>query len=231
MRGTLTIHKGNHVYVANNSLYGGSLGVGPLNQQTGLKDKGARLAWVVLENNVITSRVQLGHGSDHVAMRNNLIKRDDDIAIDMPGWSDDFDRGISDVYIVNNTVINNGTTGKFLKVGSAVAGVTITNNLYVAPNLTTGEHYAAPIQINNKDLAGFRLIANNVWPEPTILDSANGGINYVGDGNGNNGYKTPAEWEAYNVVHNDQYKDVKLGDTYKITLGGITAGASLKKAA
>ena len=85
--------------------------------------------------------------------------------------------------------------------------------------------------ILNKDLAGFRLIANNVWPEPTILDSADGGINYVGTSGGSSGYKTPAEWEAYNVVQNDQYEDVTLGSTYRITLGGVTAGSNLKKAA
>ncbi len=81
------------------------------------------------------------------------------------------------------------------------------------------------------DLSGFRLISNNVWPLPTILAYAEGGINYLGTKGDASCYKTPAEWEAYKQVKNDQYKDVTLSTSWKISLGGITAGSSLKKAA
>jgi hypothetical protein len=142
----------------------------------------------------------------------------------MPGYSDQYDRGTIDVYIEHNTVINNVTNGKFLKVSGALSGVTVINNVYVAPHLTIGDHNATPISINNKDLSGFKLIANNIWPD--AIETDDGGINYVGGD-----YKTPAQWEAYQVVQHDQYKDVALGSTYSITLGGVSAGATMKKAA
>ncbi len=45
------------------------------------------------------------------------------------------------------------------------------------------------------------------------------------------GYKTPSQWEAYSVVKIDQYDDVQLSDTYSATIGGVTAGAAMKRAA
>jgi hypothetical protein len=67
---------------------------------------------------------------------------------------------------------------------------------------------------------------------PTILDNADGGINYVGTSGSSAGYKTPTEWEAYSVVQHDQFKDVTPGgDSYLFTVGGTTAGASMKRAA
>jgi hypothetical protein len=116
-------------------------------------------------------------------------------------------------------------------VGGAVSGVTVSNNLYIAPNYVTGSASTAPLQILCGDLSGFRAISNNVWPMPTILNYADGGINWVGTAGNSSCYKTPAEWEAYNQVKGDQYKDVTLSTSYCVSLGGITAGANMKMAA
>ncbi|MEO6435307.1 MAG: hypothetical protein ABIP55_06045, partial [Tepidisphaeraceae bacterium] len=56
---------------------------------------------------------------------------------------------------------------------------------------------------------------------------AEGGINFVGTRSNSDCYKTPAEWEAYAQVKNDQYKDVVLSSDYLVSLGGITAGAHM----
>jgi hypothetical protein len=232
LRGTLTIHKGSYVWIAHNTLTDGSLGLGPLDSGAALDDKGARLAWVVIEQNTINAIVKVGHGTDHVSIRNNVLRDDDNIAFDVPGYSDQYDRGTSDVYVVHNTVLNNGKTGKFMHVGGRISGFTVTNNLYVAPNLVTGEYNAAPMEVETGDLSGFKVIADNVWPMPTITISAGGGINFVGTSSvvGNN-YKTPEEWEALPQVKHDQYKDVTLSTSYMVSLGGITAGADMQKAA
>jgi hypothetical protein len=87
------------------------------------------------------------------------------------------------------------------------------------------------MQIRNGDLSGFRVISDNVWPMPTILAYADGGINFVGTKSDSGSYKTPAEWEAYSQVRHDQYNDVTLSTSWKVSLGGITAGSSMKKAA
>jgi hypothetical protein len=164
-------------------------------------------------------------------VRDNVIMKNDGIAIDMKGYSAEYARGVKDVYIVHNTVINNAKGGKFLKVGGKVEAISVSNNLYVAPNYETGSSSTAPMQILCGDLSGFRTICDNVWPLPTITTYAEGGINYVGTGNNSSCYKTPAEWEAYAQVKHDQYKDVTLSTTYQVSLGGITAGAAMKKAA
>jgi hypothetical protein len=103
---------------------------------------------------------------------------------------------------VRNTVINNGSNGQFLHVGGAVDGVTLDNNLYVAPSLETGPYSAAPVDVDNGDLTGFRSISDNVWPQPTMHDGSGAGINIVGS------YKTATQWEAYVQVDHDQFKDV-----------------------
>jgi PKD repeat protein len=228
IKGTLTLHKGNFVYVAQNKLTEGAVGLGPLDGGAAVDDKGARLNWVVVEYNQVTdSPINVLTGVNHVAVRDNVIHRDGGTAIDMPGWSDLYDRGTSDVYIVHNTVINNDTTGKFLKVSGPVDGVTVMNNLFVAPKFQTGAYDAAPIQILNGNLSGFRVICDNVWPSPTILQFADGGINFVGAVGSSSSYKTPTEWDAYSQVYHEQYKDVTLTSSYMVSLGGITAGADM----
>ena len=96
-------------------------------------------------------------------------------------------------------------------------------NFYVAPSLETGPYSAAPVDIDNGDLAGFRSISDNVWPQPTMHDGSGAGINIVGS------YKTATQWEAYVQVDHDQFKDVTLSSSYMITLGGTTAGADMSK--
>jgi len=232
IRGVLTLHSGSYVYVAGNKISDSPLGLGPLDAGAGLDHKESRLSWTVIEKNTFKeSQVNVGHGTEHLSVRDNVILKNDGIAIDMKGYSAEYARGVKDVYIVHNTVINNATGGKFLKVGGKVEAITVSNNLYVAPNYETGSSNTAPMQILCGDLSGFRTISDNVWPLPTITTYADGGINYVGTGNNSSCYKTPAEWEAYAQVKNDQYKDVTLSTAYKITVGSVIAGADMKMAA
>ena len=231
LRGAMTIHQGTYVYVGHNTLNEGALGLGPLDAGAGLEDKGARLEYVVIEDNMLNTFIHLGHGTDHVDIRDNVLNDDNNAAIQVPGWSDQYDRGTSDVTITHNTGINNSANGKFLEVNGAVSGFTVTDNMYVAPNFVTGNFQSAPIQIKNKDLTGFTLIAGNVWPAPTILANANGGINYVGDAGTNAGYKTQADWENYAQVKDDQFQDVTLSSSYELSVNGALVGADMKMAA
>jgi PKD repeat protein len=117
VRGVLTLHSGTHVHVNNNKLADSPIGMGPLDQGAGLDHKESRLLYTVIENNILDeSQVNVRHGTEHAAIRNNVIMRDNANAIDVVGWSDQYARGTKDIYIVNNTAINNATGGKFLKV-------------------------------------------------------------------------------------------------------------------
>jgi hypothetical protein len=232
MRPTITLHKGSYVYVTGNKFTGSAVGIGPLNAGSGLNDIGARLKWAVLEKNIITdSPINLSHGVEGISIRDNVINRDNGVAFDLSGYSSQYQRGTKDVYIIRNTVLNSGVDGRFIKVGGMVQDVTLSYNLYYAPNLKTGQNQNAPVSITTSDLSGFREISNNIWPEVTILRLADGGINYVGSAGDSSGYKTAAEWEAYSQVKNDMYKDVTLTTSYKVSLGGITAGANMSRAA
>jgi len=62
-----------------------------------------------------------------------------------------------------------------------------------------------------------------------ILEYAQGGVNYVGSSGSQAAYKTPAEWDAYAQVSHEQYKDVALGSSYMVSMGGITAGAEMDR--
>jgi hypothetical protein len=102
-----------------------------------------------------------------------------------------------------------------------VNGVTLSNNLYVAPNFKIA-YDSAPVWIADSNLNSFRLISDNVWPMPNAL-AGGGGINKVGV------YVSADKWEAYTQVKHDQFKDVTLATNYMVSLGGITAGANMAK--
>ncbi len=234
IKGTLTLHQGNYIYVTGNKLTDGAVNVGPLYHGSGLDNKGARINYIVIENNQIDdATLNLSHGSNHVMIRDNVIAQDGRPAIDMTGWSDLYNRGTSDVYIENNTAINKGTSGKFLLLENDASGITMTHNLYIAPNLAVQAGNGA-LEIMSGNLNSFRLISDNVWPAPSDGYNVHEGFLYV-SANGVNdhaGYKSPEEWEAYSQVENDQFKDVILPrSSYQISLGGTTAGADFKMAA
>jgi PKD repeat protein len=222
-RPTVAVHKASYVYVANNKLTDSCVEVGPLDGADGLKNKADRTRWVVLENNAINdANIDLRHGIEHLAVRNNVIKYDGGAAIDLYGYNTQYGRGSSDVYIMHNTAINNKTMGRFLKVGGSVNGVTLCNNLYVAPNFCTNAYDAAPVWVADSNLNSFREISDNVWPMPNAM-SGGSGINKVG------AYVSATKWEAYSQVVHDQFKDVTLTTCYMVSLDGITAGADMAK--
>ena len=229
IRGTLTIHKGSYAYVSNNHFTDGKLTVGPLGNADGLSDKAGRWNWAVFEGNVVKSQVIVEHGAQHIMYRNNIVKNDNDWGFEVEAYSSEYGRGVVDVTFVNNTVVNNGSIGNFLHVDGAADGINLINNLYLAPNLTTGTSGSAPVFVYDNDLSSFDKITGNVWPLPTIDKYAEGGINYVWPIWSNSaGYKTPAEWEAYGQVDKDYYADVGFNSaTFAPLAGSVAANAGI----
>lgn len=216
-KNALTVQFGSHVYVASNTLLIGPVIVGPLGQKDGLPQKDWRLRTVVVEDNRISrSQLRIAHGTIGLAVRNNRFWANDRTAINVEGFSRDYNRGSGDLLIAHNTVFNQGSKGNFLRVGGGVEGIGVRNNLYSAPNIAPGSHETAVVYVAQGDLAGFREIAGNVWPTCKPYEFANGGVFYVWPTwSDARGYLTLEAWRGLPGVDGDEQADVKVDDALR----------------
>lgn len=131
LKGTLTIHKGSYVYVSRNKLNDGTLAIGPLGDNDGLKSIGDRWNWAVVEDNEINTRLHIDHGASHVMVRNNVFSDVDRSPIDVEGWNATYRRGVSDVRIENNLAL--ATDEDFVTMSEGdVDGLKQSNNRFVS---------------------------------------------------------------------------------------------------
>jgi flagellar motor switch/type III secretory pathway protein FliN len=232
-KGTIVTQKGKYGYIANNSVKG-PWGVGPLGQGDGLRDKEGRFEWAVVERNQFgTAPLFVQHGAEHVMVRDNVSKRSGGVAFHIDGYASDYGRGVVDVTFLNNTVINTGTSGSFIKLGGSAQQLRVVGNLYVAPNLQIGAGASAGIYVTDTNLSSFVQIDRNVWPSAANANSwANGGVNYIGKSYTSSGHVDPGTWNALSVVGDDVFRNVALSNnTYSVTISGNVIGATLRLAA
>lgn len=221
-KGGIEVHRGEYVYVSQNTMLGGDIRTGPL----GLWGEDASTAtdWVVIEDNNLTDTfVYTNSSSHHVMIRNNVVKNDTTSAFNISG-PDAQGRISGDITLLNNTAIANGTLGNFVRVGGHVNGIVMKNNVWVAPNVAPGSHSAGAVNVIEGNLSSFTEISGNIWP---AANGNAGGVNLLGSQ-----YQTAQTWESYSQVTGDQFENVEFtGDTYQIALGSLTAGADLALAA
>jgi hypothetical protein len=226
----LTVHVGKDVYVVDNTFSGGRVEFGPLGEADGLKIPGyqsQRLSYIVAEGNRFNDSIDIDHGTEHSMLRNNVIRVDNDYGIKVDAYSPTYQRGVVDLNIVNNTELTYGDSGNFLKVTGAASGISVMNNLYVGPNIKTGQNTAAPIFVSSSDLSSFTKITNNVWAVGGILNYAQGGINYVWPMWSNStGYRTPSEWNNMPQVGTDSFPSVSQVGLSSSTFAPSSSGAA-----
>jgi len=199
--GALTIHEGSRVYVTDNIINSGLVLLGPLGGGDGLRDISRRWHWGVIERNRINSWVQIVHGTDHVMIRNNVIRRNDWSCVEVEGFNETYQRGCADVTIANNTGVNATARGFFLRVTAPVEGITLANNLYVAPKLPGGKGDAAAVWVNQSDLSSFKSISRNIWP-----NCKSGVVNFV-----NSAGVSPEQWLKMSPpVSVDRFESITL---------------------
>jgi hypothetical protein len=209
-KGTLTIQKGRLAYVSDNTLTG-PMGVGPLGKRDGLTDKSARWQIAVVEDNVIQGRLEVKHGASTVVARQNLVTCDEEIAIVVEGLADDYGRTTTNTTLAFNTILNRSAVGNAFKVDRGAVGVSLLNNLYVAPNLVPGAYTTAAVYVEGDSLASFLKIDGNVWPRGKPNAYAEGGMNYVWPSwSDSKGYLDAAEWNALPQVGTDRFEDVNI---------------------
>jgi hypothetical protein len=229
-KGSIEMHRGSYHYVTGNTIRDGTLRAGPRGGET--EDASTKTEWVVIESNtVLNVSIQVRPGAHHVMIRNNVINNEGAEAI-MLYKPDVYGRVSSDVTIDNNTAVNHESTGRFLHLEGRVDGVTLTHNLFVAPNITPGSGSTSGVYVGMNDLSAFRTISGNVWPSVTGIGVGKGGINYVGatyavaaD------YRDPTEWEAFEQVEGDEFRNVAESAIYSVSVGTQTVGSTLRLAA
>ena len=220
-KGALVIQEGSYAYAAHNRL-NGPAGVGPLGGSNGLNNIAARFRYAVIESNKIEKySFELKHGAEHTMIRSNVIVVNDGPAINIDGFSGQYQRGVVNGQFINNTVINNGRKGNFLRLNGSATGLRVIGNLYVAPNLYIGEYGTSAIYVKQNTLDSFDRISNNIWPNATIHWWARGGVHWVSTGTTSDGYKTPAQWEAYAQVVGDHYSNVPIDASFKPASGSL----------
>jgi hypothetical protein len=198
-RGTLTIHSGSYAYVRNNNLNDGWFSVGPLGNADGLAEKGSRFNWSVFENNTVnrsrfivlhwrrttrcsattSSRCSTTTGASRSRVTTRVRPRRDDVEDHQQHGDHQRDHR------------------QLPPRRRRSQGITLANNLFLAPKLITGTSGAAPVFVYDSDLLELRQDHQQRLGDADDLKYAEGGINYVWPNWSNAaGYKTPAEWNA-----------------------------------
>ena len=226
----LNVQKGTYAYVQHNTLRGLTT-VGPLGDNDGLSDKGARFRYAVFEANDFEGRINIEHGAQDVVIRSNVLHEDNGVAIYVEGYESAYNRTSSGISILNNTGINNASQGKFVKVSSGVTNATISNNLYSAPNLFAGTYGSVSAWIDDGNLNGINKIDNNVWADPKFSGWSGGYMWVTTPGNvGNESFKTASEWLAYSKIDNDVFSNVSVDSSFKFSASSVAANAGDREA-
>ncbi len=166
---------GDHAYVCNNKLREGRMLAGP---NFAVVYPLERFPWVVAEaNEFFGAQVILYDGAEHIALRNNVMHADGFEAISIWGFSADRNRGVRDVVLAGNTLINNSPNyGRALSIGAGAVNIRVSNNIYDAP-LLNGQNGG---NVNCDDTSlGNHVFEHNIWANPKVgsrWHSLNGSI-------------------------------------------------------
>jgi hypothetical protein len=213
------------MYVTNNKLSSGGVGFGPLGA-VGATASAGESNWAVIEHNTFqNTSLGISHGAAHAMIRNNYIAQDNGRSVYLEGFNATFNRGVSDVYVINNVAINNGTQGKFLHVGGEVDGITLVGNRYYAVNEPVGDGDHTAVSVQDTDLSSFRWIDGNTWIMKDTRSSS--AFAYVWpDGWDSRGVIDLSEWNAMAVTGTDtSINTLQTPVTFDVNELGITVGA------
>ncbi|MCC7351214.1 MAG: PKD domain-containing protein [Phycisphaerales bacterium] len=170
-KGCIVAQDGSYVYIANNITREGGIGAGPLGGDDGFSHRSARTRYVVIENNqCINKEITISHGAEHVMIRNNLLQRRGWRCIEIQGFDARYDRGVSDLWIVNNTAMVSGANGSFMRLLGPAQSITLANNLLIAPDVRPSDANNCALSIDDDSLAGFASISHNVWGTKASAD-------------------------------------------------------------
>lgn len=209
IKSTVWFQTGAWAYLHGNTLLEGPAQVGPIPQ---VGPAAARWEWAVFEaNHVVHDGLRVFHGAEHVALRNNVVQRTNDTAIEVMGWDETFQRTAADVRVLHNTGVNEGPSGRFLHVGADTVGLRVANNLYCAPALATGSGPVANVYMLD-DALGSAEFTGNLWQVPAVTGWGNGWHYLWPYWSNADGYRAEAEWAALAGTDDEMYRLFAAGD-------------------
>lgn len=231
-KGTVEIHKGSFAYVWRNVLRDGALRAGPRGAE--YESANVKTEWVVFDaNELFEHDLTIKVGTHRFMARNNVIRTKSSSAITITP-TDKYGRTVSDITFVNNTAISSMGTGRFINVpgsGGSKGAITLKNNLWIVPSFEAGTP-SAPVYVAGTNLEMFKEISNNVWPKPVSYNKyGQGGIHYIWPKwSDSRGFQTPAEWDAFAQVKDEEYENTRTSAGLMPLRGTIasTAGDAVK---
>jgi len=216
-KGAVTIQNGSYVYIARNTVKRGGVVIGPLGGADGTSTPDTRTRWVVVEDNDLSiSPFRVGAGTENIFVRNNIIKVDSESCIIVEQHDQSSSayaaRTILNLTIANNTGYNAATIGRFLYVMDREPDqITFVNNLYTAPNLSTGGWESVALYVNDSNLGSFRTISNNVYDIRRFGSTTDNGYFYVYPSwSSAVGFKNVTEWSSYAETGTEHYEQLTL---------------------
>ena len=192
------------------------------------------VSWIKLNGNTFTnSQIQLHSAVQHAMVSNNrtdysfypqiIIETED------PEYAS---RVMSDITIDHNTGVLAGARGYFLEIdGDRFQSIiTITNNLFAAPQFEPGgSNGAASVYVNAATAGSIAYDNNNVWaPATGISHLTPAAVNFIGTGPAITNFLSAAQWNALPNVGTDFFEKLTASSGKLTTAGnGTFIGAIL----
>jgi hypothetical protein len=212
---TIDLQMGTYAFIANNTLSGGPTGVGPLTTQP------SGFNYAIFSDNTLYVPMNIEPGASNVLVEGNVSYLDGNTEYYVNGYDTTNNRGVVNAIITGNTVINSGPTGDFLSMDGPASEITLTNNLYVAPNLVFGDNGAGGVYVETADLSSFSLISGNIWPVNNSSSQVDGDENFVGPA-WLDSYVSATTWNSFSQVQGDTFETVTLPSDYESELAQFT---------
>jgi hypothetical protein len=231
-KSAVALQQGAYAFVAYNTINpGGNVDFGPVSNNSAAAEAGAAetIQWIVVEGNTIDSYLDVQPGTADIRIENNVFENSDIALINVAGAIDTsyYNRTVSDLQIVNNTGIDDGQWGDFMKVFGPVDGIVFDDNIFDAPNIEFGIYDASDIYVSQDDLSSFLQIEGNIWPT-SGSSWRTGGVFYVSaQSDDNQAYLSLVSVQALGLATGDTEQNVTFDQEYDQILNGQTIGSTL----
>lgn len=230
---TINIRAGSWVYIWNNKLSDGTVSIGPDSPLAALS---VTIPWVKFDGNFLNHAQFFMHGSvQHAMVSNNFSNLEYYQEFEFQPTDPNYPSlQLSDITFTHNTGSQQGPVGSFLQIdGELPKGViTVTDNLFSAPNLQPGNQFATSVFIKANTAGAVALFNHNVWAPAAgtaLRYYLPGGVNYISPGYTLLAFLTAQSWDSLPNVGDDQFRTVwvSLGGSLQTSIDGEMAGAVL----